>query len=330
MKKKSFRKRKTTLFNKINFLNQQNADVYVVLRRYNRFYTYISFSSRWPPSLKKIVGFFFQISSTEENLIEKQKQNRDFHIESAYFDKFINIDKNTRIVFTSVNLNHTSINEANHTSTETEPKPFVDVNFAADYSAETIETKEKSEEQTSFHVFNFLFHQDRYHSFKSVRSFRKFWISMPSLLSTSPFSASDDISIKMIGWLTNIYKRINGDQNIYLIIVIFDFTKSLSKIKLIVKRRCSIVKAVFFWRVVFLLCMKSSQPQFVRMWTIMNCHQWCMWTTLKFFENLDLKNSVIFNIKLTNKTNNKKKKSLLIKSRMQIFFVETLQNQPVI
>ena len=199
LEKESFRRRKATLFNKANLLSQHGADVYVVLRRYNRFYTYSSSSSRWPPSLKEIVGLLVQISSLKEILIERQKQSSGSHIGPAYFDKSINIDKDRRIGFTSANLEQTPINGASHNSAETEPKPPVDVYTATEFNDDTIEAEQKSWEHPPLRVPDLLFHQDRYHASRSTRNSRTFRIPMPPLLSTSPLPALDDTSARMIG-----------------------------------------------------------------------------------------------------------------------------------
>lgn len=76
MKKKMFRKRKIILFNKINILNEQNVDVYIVFCRYNRFYTYIHFSSKWFSFLQKIVNLFFQTFFVKKSLINKKNKNK--------------------------------------------------------------------------------------------------------------------------------------------------------------------------------------------------------------------------------------------------------------
>lgn len=56
LQKELFRKRRVTLFSKANALRKWGADVYVVIRRHDYFYTYSSCSSKWPPSLKEIVS----------------------------------------------------------------------------------------------------------------------------------------------------------------------------------------------------------------------------------------------------------------------------------
>lgn len=57
VEKELFRKRRLTLFNKANAMAQCGADVYVVIRRYGKFYTYKNLeSSEWPPSGEKIVS----------------------------------------------------------------------------------------------------------------------------------------------------------------------------------------------------------------------------------------------------------------------------------
>lgn len=189
LEKELFRKRKATLFNKANILNKQGADVYVVLRRYDRFYTYTSSSSQWPPSLCEIVGLFPQTSFIEQNLIKGQKQSRGSHLGPANFDKFVNIDKITKVDSPLTNFDRTFIHEATYASTETESKPPVEVSSATQYVEGKSEAEEKSCENAPFYVPSFVFQQDGYHTFSAARASkpRKFGVAMPPILSTSPF-----------------------------------------------------------------------------------------------------------------------------------------------
>lgn len=64
--KERFRKRRLALFKKATDMLDDGTDVFIVLRRRNRFYTYTSNNkASWPPSIENLVRTFANVGGLD-------------------------------------------------------------------------------------------------------------------------------------------------------------------------------------------------------------------------------------------------------------------------